>query len=301
MGHHRAQPVSQHHPNRAGLAEYGRSRQLGDVEFLRAHFRSHRFAPHTHPVFAVGAVRRGACRIWHRGTSHVAGPGDLVLIAPGTPHSADPAAGDVWDYCALYFSTATARLWCGRLPATPVFRSVVAGDIDLSTRLERLCVLLADDPDQSRAEAPFARFVRHLFSRFGEESPRDAALDCDDAPAAARRYLDAHFAEPVRIEHLADHTGRNPYGLIRAFSREFGMPPYTYLTHVRVSRAQEMLRTGRPISDTAFSVGFSDQSHLTRFFRRIVGVPPGVWVRGVGRSEAADASAKAAATAGMLT
>ena len=119
-------------PRRRPRAVYGLSRKLGDVEFLSAHFTAHRFAPHTHPVFAVGAVRSGACRIWHRGNSYVAEPGDLVLIEPGAPHAADPAASDAWDYCAVYFSTATAREWGGRLPARPAFRGVVGTDTDLA-------------------------------------------------------------------------------------------------------------------------------------------------------------------------
>ena len=100
---------------------------------------------------------------------------------------------------------------------------------------------------------------------------------------AVREHLDACYARPIRLEELAAISGTSTFALIRSFSRAFGMPPYRYLTNLRIARAQELLRLGRPISDTAFSTGFSDQAHFTRFFRRIVGVPPGVWARGVGR------------------
>ena len=89
-------------------AVYGSSRVLGGVEFLTARYGAHRFAPHSHPVFAIGTVRAGACHNWHRGTSHYAAPGDLILINPGDPHAADPATAASWDYCALYFSLETA-------------------------------------------------------------------------------------------------------------------------------------------------------------------------------------------------
>jgi AraC-like DNA-binding protein len=266
----------------ARRAVYGTARRLGDVEFLSARFTGHRFAPHSHPVFAVGAVRSGACRIWHRGVSYVAQPGDLVLVNPGAPHSADPAADQAWDYCAIYFSTDCARTMAGRGSASQSFRTVVGSHPELAAELERLCLQLGSDPECPRLESRFGALVRRLFEHFGGEERGEHRVESDNAPMMVRRHLDAHFAEPVRIDDLAELTGRHPLTLIRAFSRQFGMPPYAYLTHVRVAHAQILLRAGRPISDTAFAVGFCDQSHLTRYFRRVVGVPPGVWVRGVG-------------------
>ena len=59
-----------------------------------------------------------------------------------------------------------------------------------------------------------------------------------------------------------------------------------YLEMVRVERARALLRQGEPISRVAFDTGFSDQSHLTRRFKRVVGVPPGQYARtyGLGRA-----------------
>jgi AraC-like DNA-binding protein len=61
-----------------------------------------------------------------------------------------------------------------------------------------------------------------------------------------------------------------------------------YLELVRVNRAREMLRRGEPISRVAFDTGFSDQSHLTRRFKRVVGVPPGQYAKTYGSSRAGE-------------
>ncbi len=263
-------------------AVYGASRRLGDVEFLSARFGAHRFAPHSHPVFAIGTVLSGACRIWHRGSSYVARPGDLVLINPGDPHSADPASAGEWDYAALYFSGDAAELFLPSSRARGASRTlggVVGHDPALARSLSGLCTLLEHDPEQARGEAAFARFVRALFGRFSAAS--DAApVDVDaERLERVRAHLEQHFAEAVRIEALAELVGQSPFRVIRAFTHRFGMPPYAYLQHVRVARACSMLRTGAPITATAATVGFADQSHLTRCFRRITGVPPGVYAR----------------------
>lgn len=270
----------------ARRARYGVSHVLGDVEYLDARFARHRFAPHSHPVFAIGAVRVGACRIWHTGVSHTAHAGDLVLINPGEPHSADQLGSGEWDYCAVYVSSESLRRWLPAPMAGARLRGVVGRSPALAGELAGICEALGDDPERAGAEDAFARFIRTLFGAFGDARPDAEVARGASGPIAVRAHLDANFASPIRLEELADIAGTSTFTLIRTFSRAFGMPPYRYLSHVRVARAQGMLRQGRPISETAFSTGFSDQAHFTKFFRRIVGVPPGVWMRGVGRTPA---------------
>ena len=52
-----------------------------------------------------------------------------------------------------------------------------------------------------------------------------------------------------------------------------------FLEFIRVQRARTMLQQGARVSDVAFATGFSDQSHLTRRFKRVVGIPPGKYAR----------------------
>src|SRR5262249_39287582 len=81
-----------------------------------------------------------------------------------------------------------------------------------------------------------------------------------------KQYLQAHYADNVRLESLSEMTGLSPFHLLRTFRRSIGMPPHTYLRQVRVEHAKRMLCAGVPIAQVALSTGFTDQSHLTRFF-----------------------------------
>ena len=55
---------------------------------------------------------------------------------------------------------------------------------------------------------------------------------------------------------------------------QIGLPPHTYLTHLRIARAKELLLRGVRASDVAPLVGLYDQAQLTRHFRRLVGTTP---------------------------
>jgi AraC family transcriptional regulator len=59
-----------------------------------------------------------------------------------------------------------------------------------------------------------------------------------------------------------------------------GMPAHKWLLSRRIELAKEKLRDGRSsLSDVALACGFSDQSHLTRIFSRLVSITPGAWRR----------------------
>ena len=102
------------------------------------------------------------------------------------------------------------------------------------------------------------------------------------APRAVRRaraFLHDALADKITLDDLAAHAAVDKFRLVRAFRVQVGLPPYEYLTYLRVSRARELLRRGVLVAEVAQAVGFYDESQLHRHFRRIVGVTPGVYAR----------------------
>lgn len=91
----------------------------------------------------------------------------------------------------------------------------------------------------------------------------------------ANRYLREHFAENISLTKLAQVAGLSPFHFARVFTQEFGMPPHAFQTQLRVSHAKSLLRLGWPIAAAACEVGFADQSHLNRHFKRLVEPSPG--------------------------
>src|SRR6478735_4276131 len=109
------------------------------------------------------------------------------------------------------------------------------------------------------------------------------------APAVVRRdprlahglrdLLDAGVVEGVSLSVAARTLGAHTTQLVRAFGAEFGIPPHRYLTGRRLDRARRLLLVGERAADVAVAVGFHDQAHLTRHFRRLVGVTPTAYAR----------------------
>jgi transcriptional regulator GlxA family with amidase domain len=91
----------------------------------------------------------------------------------------------------------------------------------------------------------------------------------------ARVVLHDRFAETLTLDDVAAAVGIEPERLARAFRRTVGEPMADYLRRVRVDAAATVLATtDRPISRVATDAGFADQSHLTRWFGRYLGMTP---------------------------
>ena len=89
-----------------------------------------------------------------------------------------------------------------------------------------------------------------------------------------RDYVVAHLDEPIGVEALADIAARSPFHFTRVFTRSVGMTPHRYVVHLRLQRAIELVREGRSgLAEIAARTGFADQSHLSRWVRRVHGVP----------------------------
>ncbi|WP_116138111.1 helix-turn-helix domain-containing protein [Trinickia diaoshuihuensis] len=94
----------------------------------------------------------------------------------------------------------------------------------------------------------------------------------------ARAFIEAHFNEPLTLEQMAARAKLSISRFATAFRQRFGSSPYRYLCAVRIERAQSLLLKGVPSVEVAAEVGFFDQSHFGRHFKRWCGMTPTTFV-----------------------
>jgi AraC family transcriptional regulator len=91
----------------------------------------------------------------------------------------------------------------------------------------------------------------------------------------AVEYIQDQLNADLTVSGIAQAVGMGPYYFSKLFKESTGQSPHQYVVEARVRKAKELLTTGRfTISEAAHHVGFVDQSHLTRHFKRIFGLPP---------------------------
>ena len=93
-------------------------------------------------------------------------------------------------------------------------------------------------------------------------------------------YIHENLDQPLTLAELSPVAGMSPYHFARLFKHVTGVPPHQYVLNTRVERARGLLLQGKlTIAQIASQVGFFDQSHLTRSFKRLVGVTPQTLLR----------------------
>jgi len=94
-------------------------------------------------------------------------------------------------------------------------------------------------------------------------------------------YFHEHLSSDISLESVALLTGLSQSQFARAFRASMGVSPYRWFLNARVKHAQTLLLSGTlRLADIAVRLGFTDQSHFTKAFRRATATTPGEWRRG---------------------
>jgi AraC-like DNA-binding protein len=95
----------------------------------------------------------------------------------------------------------------------------------------------------------------------------------------ARAHLRERWDQRVSLAELSAAAGLSRFELVRRFREQNGVTPHAFQTNLRVEQARRLLAAGVPPAQVAARCGFADQPHLTRVFKRAVGVTPARYAR----------------------
>ncbi len=251
-----------------------------DVSLLHAFHVEYAYPRHSHDHYVVCLIERGVQSFTLKGTKYVTPPSGLILINPGMVHTGEAATEQGFRMRSLYPTVAHMQAafyeLTGRHQTVPYFKEVRVDDLAATRSVFALHEALANEANPLECESRFMATLAQLIKRYGDGRSTEQRLGNEHrAVQQARRYIEAHFTEPISLSDLAEHVALSPYYLLRVFRAEVGMPPHAYLQDVRVRRAQRLIELGKPLAEVAFAAGYSSQSHLTRRFKQIVGVTPG--------------------------
>ena len=253
---------------------------LNGVEVVSGTDVSHVFSRHSHEKYCLGMVTRGERELNVGRRVFQVHAGGLFAINPGEAHSCRSVRGGTHDYAAAaipgdYLSLAAPGVENYERSA-PRFTSPAIRDNKAAARLTEFFSLIHTADSELQIETALTSLLRNLVIKYGDRtaSPSLGAGRFNNI-SRVRDYLDAFYSEPVTLKQLAGVGRMSPFYLQRTFLEQFGLSPHDYLTQTRVKKASQMLKAGASPAETAASAGFVDQSHMTRVFKKSVGLTPG--------------------------
>lgn len=250
------------------------------IESIRAHFQGHAYDPHWHDSFLVGVTEQGVQQFNCRRVRHLSTPGKVFMLEPGEIHDGHAPTDEGFTYSMLYLDPR----WLERevfalfedAPANsqPGFADTLSQDPDLATAIYQAFQVLHEGDlrivRQSALDALLGSLTCHLDWR--KRQGVDPRLPL--VAQVARDYLHAHAYEDIGLDDVAQACGVDRFRLTRAFKAAFGLAPHAYLIQLRLAKARQLLARGGSPAQVASALGFADQSHMGRWFRRAYQLTP---------------------------
>jgi AraC-like DNA-binding protein len=271
-----------HHP--AEFVTFKTSPHLPGVELYSANIVDHTFAPHVHDAYSLGAIEAGAQRFRYKGSNHVAAAGTLVLLNPDELHDGHAEIATGWTYQTLYIDRSVLAEMTG---SATFFSDATAHDPALAVHFKTLFRRMWQTPDDLAFVSDFTLLIDSVTRRYGS-NPRSAPSIPERHPQRSRAMqrvrdcIEAHLDLTLHIDTLAAEAGMSIFHFVRTFSAQFHATPHQYLQARRAARAKTLLTQRATPCDAAAAVGLTDQSHLTRWFKRAYGVTPAQYQQQIG-------------------
>ncbi len=245
-------------------------RVAGIREVFHARFTDHAYPRHTHDVWTLFIVDDGAIRYELDRHQRGAERSMVSILPPHVVHDGRPATAAGFRKRVLYVeSSVLGEQLIG--PAVDRPELHVEG---LRAHVAALHDTLECADDALEAEVRFASIAERIAASLGSPPPTLSTMSRADQAEQLRALLDEHLFESMTMASAAAAIGVSPAQLARSFSEAFGIAPHAYVLGRRLEAARDRVLGGQPLADVAAEVGFYDQAHLTRHFKRYLGTSP---------------------------
>jgi len=253
------------------------------------------FPNHFHEHYVIGFIERGRRNLKVRGNCHLTAPGDLLLFNPGDNHACEAHDDQPLDYRCINIESAVmakaAREIFGDERQMQFLQPIVF-HCDLIEELRELHTMILRGERGVRKEERFYFLLEQLLRDCAEAGEREPIAEPRAEVKVVCDYLTAHSTEQISLDALSAIAGLSKYHLLRAFTKETGITPYSYLETIRIDLAKSLLRQGKSPAEAGLTAGFSDQSHFSNAFKRFIGLTPGQYRRVFAENRAEDKEAK---------
>ncbi|NEZ66417.1 AraC family transcriptional regulator [Leptolyngbyaceae cyanobacterium CCMR0082] len=242
---------------------------------------------HCHPEYQLGFSQDTNGGYFYRGGGHPVPMGHFSLLHSGEVHAT--TRKQTWleqyrTYWMLYIHpdrlSEVFTALSGSSTGLPFFDNPVIYDRTLATQFLQFFGTFQQQTSTLERTTLLSICLNQLIQRHAEQRvvPQIPKRDRHRVQQV-QDYLMAHLTENVSLDQLAQLVGLSPYHLHHIFQQEVGMAPHQYQIQARVNRAKQLLHQGLSLRQVAEDAGFSDQSHLTRQFKRFLQVTPGRYLR----------------------
>ncbi|NRD77946.1 AraC family transcriptional regulator [Bacillus sp. BRMEA1] len=253
-----------------------------NIETYRFKGIMQKFPAHFHEYYVIGFIEEGQRYLVCKGEEYIINPGDLLLFNPYDTHSCEQIDGKTLDYRCINVKPEVMKkavLEINGNENLPYFKQSVVYHSESVSNLRELHLKISDGGSAFKKEELFLYLLEELIQSHSELTILSSSSETSHEIKLVCNYLEENYTKMITLNDLSNITGWSKYRLLRSFTKQKGISPYSYLETIRINHAKKLLEQGVKPIEVTFLTGFSDQSHLTKFFKRLVGLTPKQYMR----------------------
>lgn len=236
-----------------------------------------KFPNHFHEYYVIGFIEKGQRFLTCRNKEYTIEPGDLLLFNPHDNHTCQQIDGKTLDYRCINIQPeimSKALFEITEKEYLPYFTPPVVLHSELVSVLSELHQMIMEEKRDFRKEEIFFFLLEQLVEEYTEQAAASEVTAQSMEARAICEFLENHYMENITLDDLCKLTGLSKYYLLRSFTKQKGISPYSYLETIRIDKAKKLLEQGVLPIDVALQTGFTDQSHFSNFFKKFIGLTP---------------------------
>ncbi|MDT3424867.1 AraC-like DNA-binding protein/mannose-6-phosphate isomerase-like protein (cupin superfamily) [Paenibacillus forsythiae] len=253
-----------------------------ELEAYRFEGIMQKFPNHFHDYYVIGFIEQGKRLLHCHHEEYILNSGDVVIFNPYDPHACEQIDGGTLDYRCINIQPEVMRQYVQEIAGVdylPCFTPTVLYRSELAASLRELHLMISEGHSDFQKEELLLFLLEQLLR---EDSDLSAPGPSREPASEIKRiceYIESHFAESITLDQLSQLAGLSKYHLLRSFTKQKGISPYSYLATIRINHAKKLLEQGMPPIDVALQTSFSDQSHFTNYFKKLIGLTPKQYAR----------------------
>lgn len=234
------------------------------------------FPNHFHDYYVIGFLKSGKRLLTCKNESYIIDAGDLLIFNPLDNHACEQIDEKVLDWRTINISEAVMREVVFQIKGIdylPTFTTTVVYHSDIVPLLNKLHQMIISSQTDFEKEEIFYFLIERLLNIYTVPK-QDKLIAVTEDIENCCNYIKKNYAQAITLDQLSLIANLNKYTIVRYFTKQLGITPYQYLVAIRIGEAKKMLENGIEPIQVALHTGFSDQSHFTNSFKKIIGLTP---------------------------
>ncbi|WP_270567117.1 AraC family transcriptional regulator [Clostridium beijerinckii] len=236
-----------------------------------------KFPNHFHDYYVIGFIDNGKRYLSCKNKQYIIETGDLILFNPGDIHTCEQIDDRTLDYRCINIKKDVMKKITFEITGKeylPNFMEFVLFRNELTSSLKELHLMIMEEEKNLKKEELFLFIIEQLIREYSNPVSEMTIQEASAEIKTVCDYLENNYMENITLNQLSNLTGLSKYYLLHSFTKQKGISPYNYLQTIRIGKAKKMLEQGVAPIDVAFKTGFTDQSHFTNFFKKLIGLTP---------------------------